>query len=271
MPEASGSVKLVELLGSISLATDIGTGQPVGHGIRTAVVAAGLARYLGLGEEDVDTVRQVALLRFLGCTADTADTAEMVGGDDLSFLASMAPVAMGGRREAARRFVGTVGRGEPLPRRVRLLAGALSDRDGMRRSLTTHCEVAVLLARRLGVAAPVVEALGHGYERWDGGGYPDGLSGETIPLPVRIAVVARDADLVWRAAPDELGRVLRTRRGRGYDPAVTDAVEDCGRDLLAQVDAEDPWPLAVGDPAQRTLAGEDLDAALAAVGDFADL
>jgi HD-GYP domain-containing protein (c-di-GMP phosphodiesterase class II) len=271
MPVANGSVKLVELLGSISLATDIGTGQPVGHGVRTAAVAGGLARYLGLGEGDVDIVRQVALLRFLGCTADTMDTAPMVGGDDLSFLTSMAPVVMGRRVEAGRRLAGTVGRGEPLPRRVRLLAGALSDRDGMRRSLTSHCEVAVLLARRLGLAAPVVNALGHGYERWDGGGYPDGLSGERIPIPIRIAVVARDADLLWRSAPDDLTSVLRARRGHGYDPAVVDAFGECGRDLLARIDAEDPWPDVVSDPDQRTLDGDHLDAALAAVGDFADL
>jgi HD-GYP domain-containing protein (c-di-GMP phosphodiesterase class II) len=264
-------VKLVELLASLSLATDLGTGQPMGHGIRTAVVAAGIARQLGLHDGDVDAVRLVALLRFLGCTADTTETARMLGGDDLSFLAEMAPVVMGGSMEAGRRLVGAVGRGEPAPRRVRLLAGALADRDGMRRSLTSHCEVAARLAQRLGLAGPVVEALGHGYERWDGGGFPDRLSGEAIPLPVRIAVVARDADLQWRSAPDALAGVLRARRGRGYDPAVVDAFIACGRDVLAQVDREDPWPIAVSDPAQRLLAGEELHAALAAVGDFADL
>lgn len=269
--EANGGVRLVELLGSISLATDLGTGQPVGHGLRTTVVAGGLARYLGLGDDELDTVCQVALLRFLGCTADTADTARMVGGDELSFLAGMAPMVMGTRMDAGRRLVATVGKGESVLRRARLVTGALADRDGLRRSLTSHCEVAARLAGRLGLAPQVVAALGHGYERWDGGGYPDGLTGDAIPLAVRIAVVARDADLLWRLAPDDLARVLRARRGHAYDPAVVDAFDACGRDLLTQVDSADPWPAAVNDPAQRTLAGEDLDAALAAVGDFADL
>ena len=99
---SAGGVSVLELLGSISLATDLGTGQPSGHGLRTAVIAAALARHLGLGDDQVDATRQVALLRFLGCTADSHETARMVGGDDLSFLAAMASVAMGRRGEAGR-------------------------------------------------------------------------------------------------------------------------------------------------------------------------
>jgi HD-GYP domain-containing protein (c-di-GMP phosphodiesterase class II) len=213
----------------------------------------------------------VALLRFLGCTADTTETARMVGGDDLTFLATMAPAVMGSGSEAARRLVAGVGKGQPALRRARLAARALADRDGMRRSLTSHCEVAARLGVRLGLSAGVVDALGHGYERWDGTGLPDGLAGEAIPLPVRIAVVARDADLLWRSAPDDLSTVLRARRGQAYDPAVVDAFSACGRDLLAEVDSDDPWTAAVRDPGGRVLAGEELDGALCAVGDFADL
>jgi HD-GYP domain-containing protein (c-di-GMP phosphodiesterase class II) len=268
---SAGGVGVLELLGSMSLATDLGTGQPSGHGLRTAVIAAGLARHLGLGDDQVDVTRQVALLRFLGCTADSYETARMVGGDDLSFLAAMAPVAMGRRAEAGRALFSQVGRdGSPL-HRMRMIAGVLADRDGMRRSLTSHCEVAARLATRLGLRPGVVEALAHGHERWDGGGFPDGLSGEAVPVAVRVAVVARDADLLWRSSPEDLKRVLRSRRGYAYDPGVVDAFEECGRDLLNEMDSADPWPAAILDPGQRVLAGPDLTMALAAVGDFADL
>jgi hypothetical protein len=87
--------------------------------------------HLGLGDAEASIVRQVALLRFLGCTADTSDTARMVGGDDLSFLATMAPAVMGTRAGAGRRLVTSVGRGEPALRRAALVAGALADRGGV--------------------------------------------------------------------------------------------------------------------------------------------
>jgi len=267
---AAQGVPLGELLGSISLATDLGTGQPPGHGLRTAVLAAGLARELGLPEAEVETVRQVALLRFLGCTADTTDIARMTGGDDLGFLAAMAPAVMGGKLDAGRHLIKAVGAGQPAGRRVRLVAGALADSDGARRSLSSHCEVAARLGERLGLAAVVLESLAHGHERWDGAGFPAGLAGEAVPLPVRIAVVARDVDLVCRSAPGELVDFLRTRRGHAYDPAVVAAFDACGEQLLAHVDAVDPWEAAVGGGG-RMLAGPDLDRALGAVGDFADL
>ena len=52
-----------------------------------------------------------------------------------------------------------------------------------------------MLAERTGLAQSVVDALAHAYERWDGKGFPARLEGDTIPLAVRVVVVARDADL----------------------------------------------------------------------------
>ena len=72
-------------------------------------------------------------------------------------------------------------------------------------------------------AGAVVDALGHAYERWDGKGSPAGLAGDAVPLPVRIASVARDVDLA-RGLGRDPGAWLRERRGRAYDPAVVDAV-----------------------------------------------
>ncbi|HVW44911.1 MAG TPA: HD domain-containing phosphohydrolase [Amycolatopsis sp.] len=256
----------------MSLATDLGTGQPPSHGVRTSVLAVALGRQLGLDDVSVAAVQQVALLRFLGCTADTWETARMTGGDDLAFLAGMAPAVMGGKAELGRRLVRTVGAGQPPLRRAALVAGALADPGGARRSLSAHCEVAARLAGRLGASATVREALAHGYERWDGAGFPDGLAGDAIPLAVRVAVVARDADLWWRTGPAELSAVLRARRGRAYDPAVVDACLAAGPGVLAALDGSDAWEAMLGaDAGSDEIDGPGLDAALAAVADFADL
>lgn len=267
----TGTIRLAELLGAISLATDLGTGQPSGHGLRTAVIAVALARQLGAPERVVIEVQQVALLRFLGCTADTAETALFTGGDELRFLAAMAPVVMGSKGAMVRRLIATVGAGQPAWRRARLVAGALADPKGGARSLSTHCEVAARLATQLGLSAAVVTALAHAHERWDGQGFPDGLAEEAVPFAVRVAVVARDIDLVWQRAPNEVDAVLRARRGRAYDPAVVDAYASVGPDLLRQLDAGDPWVMTLAATAAEVLDDRRLDRALLAVANFIDL
>lgn len=140
-------------------------------------------------------MHQVSLLRFLGCTADACETAAEAGGDDLFFNAQMATAINGGPVEMMRGMLRAVGPGEPPGRRARMVLSALSDRDAAARGLAANCEVATMLASRLGMGARVTDALQTAYERWDGKGYPMGLEGEAIPVESRIAVVARDVDL----------------------------------------------------------------------------
>jgi HD-GYP domain-containing protein (c-di-GMP phosphodiesterase class II)/DNA-binding CsgD family transcriptional regulator len=257
-PERPG---LLELLASLSLASDLGTGQALGHGLRTCLTATAIATELGCAPELVRTTQQVALLRFLGCTSDAAATARLVGGDEIAFNAAMGPVLYGEPRSALVAYVRAVGVGSPLHRRPGVL---LSSMIGTAGDLAAHCEVAAMLARRLGLSARVVEALANAYERWDGKG-PSGLEGDGIPLEVRIAVVARDADLL---ADDReaLVETMRRRRGRAYAPDVVDAylrlppgeVEDDLEELVAS----EPVPAAQVD---------DLDRSLRVLADFVDL
>ena len=75
-------------------------------------------------------------------------------------------------------------------------------------------------------------ALGH-HERWDGGGYPQGLTGRDIPESARIVaaidfVDALTMDRCYRKAlsDEEALRMLQAGRGKHFDPAIVDkAVE----------------------------------------------
>jgi HD-GYP domain-containing protein (c-di-GMP phosphodiesterase class II) len=265
-------LRLAELLASVSLATDLGTGQPPGHALRTCAIATALAQATGCGPDDVRTVHQFALLRFLGCTSDAAETASMVGGDDRAFNAAMAPVFMGSSRQMMSRYVRTVGVGQPSTRRVRLVARAVADLRHGDQSLRTHCEVASMLASRAGLEQSVVEALAHAYERWDGKGSPARLEGEAIPLAVRVATVARDVDLSLRLGVDPRAW-LRERSGRAYDPAVVETFERVGSDVLSGLDDADEWETALRFEPEpvATIAADTLDPLLAAFADFADL
>jgi HD-GYP domain-containing protein (c-di-GMP phosphodiesterase class II) len=267
-----GPLRLAEVLGSISLATDLGTGQALGHALRTCTLAVALADELGCGPDALRTVHQFALLRFLGCTADAAETAVLVGGDERAYYAAMAPALHGSARQQLARHVRSVASGEPRVRRARLVVRGLADPKAGARSLSTHCEIAAMLARRIGLARPVVDALAHAYERWDGKGFPAGLEGEAVPLAVRVAAVARDVDLAAAAGQDARA-LLRSRRGGAYDPAVADACERIEGDVLARLADEDEWAAALAAEPEpvATVRAETLDALLTACADFADL
>ena len=84
--------------------------------------------------------------------------------------------------------------------------------------------------RRGARAARVAALVRSSHERYDGGGYPDGLAGEEIPLGARIVAVcdAYDAmitDRAYRAAhdADEALAELRRCAGTQFDPAVVEA------------------------------------------------
>lgn len=72
-------------------------------------------------------------------------------------------------------------------------------------------------------------ALTH-HERWDGGGYPAGLSSEEIPLTGRIVAVADVFDALTHERPykdawpvEDAVREITEQRGRQFDPAAVDA------------------------------------------------
>lgn len=261
-------------MGSLALATDLGTGQPLERALRTCLLGVAIGRALGADDATVRDIQQFALLRFLGCTSDAADMAAKVGGADDVFLASMAPTTMGSPTEQVAALLRSVAPDAALPVRATRLGRMLADPGWGRRSLSTHCEVAARLGERLGCRTGVLESLAHAYERWDGKGTPDGLAGVAIPLPVRVVVVAGDVELFFRRGGlVAVQRVLSQRRGRAYDPAVVDAVAELAADELPRLDSATLWEEAMdAEPVPHDRIGEAaLDRALTGVADFTDL
>ena len=76
----------------------------------------------------------------------------------------------------------------------------------------------------------VVKAVRHHHERWDGGGYPDGLAGTDVPLYARIIAVADAYDAITSTRPYRTSAdrehaidVLRAEAGTQFDPMVVTA------------------------------------------------
>ena len=77
----------------------------------------------------------------------------------------------------------------------------------------------------------VARIVRHEHERWDGGGYPDGISGDTIPIGSRIILAcdayhAMTSDRPYRKAMShgDAVRELRKSAGTQFDPQVVEAL-----------------------------------------------
>jgi HD-GYP domain-containing protein (c-di-GMP phosphodiesterase class II) len=76
------------------------------------------------------------------------------------------------------------------------------------------------------------------HERYDGGGYPDRLAGEAIPLIARVLAVADSCDAMMSDRPYRPGmpparidRVMAEGAGGQWDPRVVEAFMGCRREL----------------------------------------
>lgn len=256
-------VRRAELLCALSLATDLSQGQTMEWELRACRLALAIAEETGADRREV---YDVALLRYIGCTAHARDVADMLG-DDIAVRARAPMLDLGRPSAVFAEF-----------RRSRGLGGAVAAMargpGPVRESFRAGCEVAQLLSDRLGFAGPAVESLAFAFERWDGRGMPNGAKGTETPLPMRIVQLAQDADAWYRAGGTELALdMARERAGRFYDPSVVEAFCGLAGETLPELHAESAWdPVLEAEPLPHAiLDDESLEAAFLAVADYADM
>lgn len=118
--------------------------------------------------------------------------------------------------------------------------------------IKTHPLVGAEILRRAPHLQPLVAFVRHHHEQWNGGGYPDGLKGEEIPLKVRILTIADTfhamaSDRIYRKGMpvEEILVYLRDQAGRLFDPALVEAFLDCWQRGLITMDDINYEPLVV--------------------------
>ena len=276
MPGRSAPPELptrAELLAALSVAVDLGLGQPAEHMLRSALIASRLAQRLDLSERQRNTVYYCTLIMWIGCHADSHEYARWFG-DDIAVRRSAYLVDWSGL--PYQRFLLTnIGRGESLLSRLRTAATLFADARGhISQLIHSHCTSAGLLADRIGLDAEVQNALRYTFERFDGGGLPTGVSGDQIPIEMRVAQVADMVEVHQREyGIDGAVTMAAGRRGGQFDPAVVDAFVADPSAVLAGPSTGDVWATALQHaPDHNTrLSDDSLDALLAALGDFVDL
>ncbi|WP_082946278.1 HD domain-containing phosphohydrolase [Mycobacterium sp. E1747] len=262
-----------ELLAALSVAIDLGLGQPAEHMLRAALIATRLADRLGLDTEQRDCTYYTTLIMWIGCHADSHEYARWFG-DDIAVRHDSYLVDWSGL-PYLRFLAGNVGRGQPLAHRLSVMATLFANARGhISRLIHSHCTSAAVLADRMGLGPNVQAAVAFAFERYDGGGLPAGARGDEIPIQMRIAQLADMVEVHHRTyGVAGAEAMVRDRRGGQFDPQVADAFLRHAEEILAGPPADDAWAAALAAAPDRHQALDDqsLDALLVALGDFVDL
>ena len=241
-----------EVLGSLTYALDLTEGQPAGHSIRACWIAMRLGQTIGLSPIDMRELYYAVLLKDLGCSSNAARVAQMFAGNDRALkhdfkLIGPAPEDFGAFIVAEAGAQATEQEGGRSAIVDNLLANAGPIMVGL---IDTRCTRGADIARQLHFSDGVAAAIAGLDEHWDGSGLPHGISGESIPLGSRIALLAQVADVFFMAAGAAIARQEIARRsGSWIDPALA-------RIFLALSASPDFW---------TALASPDLAGALAAL------
>jgi HD-GYP domain-containing protein (c-di-GMP phosphodiesterase class II) len=266
-------VRSAEVIAATCLATDLGMGFPFEHGLHTTLMAMRLADLLSVSPETASQTYYASLLTYSGCTTDADLATEVFGG---SALDNLTPRQFG---SGADHFIGAV-RSMPPPntsalRRPYEVARRLSVGYRFREPhFEAMCEVAGMLAERLGVPSSVHRMFFKLTERWDGKSVLRRAKGDEVPLPIRITHVAEDAAFQRVIGGEEHAvETIRSRAGHAFDPAVAEAFTRHADEVFSATEGESAWEATLrAEPRPHLhLEGEAIDRAIAAMGDFADM
>jgi len=187
-----------------------------------------------------DMSRLIAFLRGVHAIVNALETKDQYTKDHSKKVAQsavqMARLVPGmGKREireirigALLHDIGKIG----IPLTILHKNGKLDDEEWQ--EIKRHPEYGVNILKPLGRYYPEVLAIvRHEHERWDGRGYPDGLSGTDIPLGSRIIMIADTYDAVCstrpyrKALPKEAAlEIIREGAGTQFDPSLVPIFEE---------------------------------------------
>jgi diguanylate cyclase (GGDEF)-like protein len=118
-----------------------------------------------------------------------------------------------------------------------------------------HPRIGFRLVEQVPALAPIARGILHHHERWDGSGYPAGLSGEEIPIEARIIAVVDSFSAMTQHRPyrgalsaEQACEELERCAGSQFDPDVVRAFVDEVRQGPPAEGAADPLQVALDDP-----------------------
>lgn len=225
------SLKLAELLGSLSYALDITEGQPEGHCVRSCWIGMHIGRAIGLDSQSLWELYYAILLKDLGCSSNAARISELYLADDRQFKQDFKLV--GSSLQDKLGFVlSHAGRHAGWSERLASIVSIVRNGKEIANELIqTRCYRGADIARQLRFNENVARGIQSLDEHWDGSGRPLGLEGDAIPLNARIALLAQVVD-VFHITNGRAGALaeVQQRAGNWFDPQLVACFASVARD-----------------------------------------
>ena len=224
---SEGAVSLSEVISALTFALDLTDGAVPGHSLRTCLMGMRLAEALHVPAAELTSLYYALLLKDIGCSDSATRFSHIMAADDRGPWSRSG----WGRDFAAdpillERIWREVLPDVPLPGRIGRLLGGGSDTEDPRSEWELQSARVTKIMQHLGMSSLTIEAVCHIDERWDGSGLPSGLYGDSIPLLARICSVVQTLDaFASEHGPETALKMLRTRRGTWFDPAVVRAAQ----------------------------------------------
>ncbi len=217
---------------------NIEAAEPEAFSEADAVVVEAIAASLGAALHRAELVAELeraftTTLAALSSTVEAKDDYTAAHGEDVAQLAERVALRMDLNATRARdvryaAMLHDVGK-IAVPSEILLKPGPLDDAEW--KVMRGHAAVGGELVQRIDAFAHLAPAVRASHERWDGGGYPDGLAGERIPLAARIIAACDTYDAIVTDRPYRAGRTpaeaiaeLRRVAGTQLDEQVVAAL-----------------------------------------------
>ncbi|MGH7555275.1 MAG: HD domain-containing phosphohydrolase [Longimicrobiales bacterium] len=255
-------IRLSHVLAGLSYALDLTEGQREGHAVRSCLLGMRIATELQLTADQRSALFYALLMKDLGCSSNAARFSVLFGADDQAVKADLKttdwPRAIESFRFAAR----NVSPGQFwLKRTWQLLAVLARGPAGARDVVLTRCERGADIARMLGFQDETVQAIRTLDEHWDGGGQPNALKSEQVPLLGRILGLAQTVEVFFSSYGVQAAYDMATaRKGSWFDPDLVDALLAVRGDTefwRALAEEDGPSQLAHVEPADKVLVADE--------------
>ena len=259
----AGSIRVSELLSALSYALDLTEGRPMGHSVRACILGMRIAQEWKLPEEDLAELYYTLLLKDAGCSSNSSRLYHILNADDLRAKGDLKTVDWTKTGwESLQYAVTHVATSTPFPERIwKLITVAATQQRDSCELVKIRCERGSMIARNLGFSDKVAAGIHSLDEHWNGGGYPNGLRGNEIPLFANIANLAQTLEVFYKArGRKEAVEAARRRSGRWFNPDLVKTVVSICRDgrLWEGLETEDlSGEVMALEPVDRRLTAND--------------
>jgi HD-GYP domain-containing protein (c-di-GMP phosphodiesterase class II) len=261
--DPTDSIRTSELISALSYALDLTEGRSMGHSVRTCVMGMRLAQHIGLSMEEQADLYYALLLKDAGCSSNSSRLFHILNADEIRAKRDVKTTDWTKVGFESLNFALThVATESPLPQRMwKLLQVAATQQADSRDLVKIRCERGSYIAKKLGFSDAVAEGIHSLDEHWNGGGYPNHLLGEEIPMFSRIANLCQTLEVFYEARGEEDALdAVQARSGRWFDPELVAATMSLSKQgiLWLGLDSKDLLEnVLVMEPEERRLIADD--------------